>query len=124
MKKFFAIIIMVTMIIGVTITGPEKAFAEVNHDKVTATHQLSDVDRLSRALDGLKWYVENNPNWDEKVVKIMIHQENDEVVLASTWIDSGEWHNETVRYTHDEVVEIDALSMCMCAAGKMGVWLD
>lgn len=125
MKKFFAFVIMITMVMSVMVMGPEKALAKETETEVTAT-QLSDVDRATRAINGLSWYVEHNPNWDEKVVKVMIHQDNDtdEVVIATTWIDNGEWYSETYRYNHDDIVTLDAYTMCICAAAHVGTWMD
>lgn len=123
-KTFIAIVMAITMVMSVMVMGPEKAFAMETETEVTATHQLSDVDRATRVIDGLSWYVENNPNWDETVVKVMIHQDNDEVVIATTWIDNGEWYNHTYRYSHDDLVKLDAYTMCICAAAQVGTWMS
>lgn len=124
MKKIFVAFMVAMSVMSVMVMGPEKALAQTTETvEVEAAGYISDVDRATRAMNGLKWYVENNPNWNEKVVRMMIGRDGDTTVIAATWIYDGEVGSDTYRYSHDELVELDAMAMVLVGQGLAGTWM-
>lgn len=126
MKKFMVAFVTFVTIMSVMVMGPcEEAFAQTTDAANETELQMSDLHRAERIFDELRWYIETNPNWEEKVVRLMIRQEEDGVVVAMTWTNEGEWYSDTYYYSHEDLVEIDAYTMLICAQARVaGVWLD
>ena len=111
MKKFFAFVMAITMVMSVMVMGPEKAFAATySNDAVVATDEAKDIRRVNDDFKSIVRYIEANPNWDFKLVKMMIHHEGDEVVVSTAWMNENGMNYETYRYGVDEIDNLDILA--------------
>lgn len=111
MKKTFIAIVMAITVMSVMVMGPEKAFAATySNDAVVATDTDNDVRRVNDDFRRIVRYIEANPNWDFRLVKMMIHHNGDEVVVSTAWMTDGEMNYETYRYYIDEIDDLDTLA--------------
>lgn len=111
MKKIFVAIVMAITVMSVMVMGPEKAFAATySNDAVVATDEAKDIRRVNDDFKSIVRYIEANPNWDFKLVKMMIHHEGDEVVVSTAWMNENGMNYETYRYGVDEIDNLDILA--------------
>lgn len=110
-KTFIAIVMAITMVMSVMVMGPEKAFAATySNDAVVANDEAKDIDRVSDDFRSIVRYIEANPNWDFKLVKMMIHHSGDEIVVSTAWMTDDEMNYETYRYGVEDIDDLDVLA--------------
>lgn len=124
MKKFFAFVMAITMVMSVMVMGPEKAFAATYSNSAVVTNdEAKDVSRVNDDFRSIMRYVEANPNWDVHVVKMMIHHDGDEVVVSTAWVENGEMVYKTYRYDVEDIDELDTVAAMIDGYYMCGYWM-